>query len=125
MKYRLYILASSLYVMATAQAVAQEKIRVPSTQEVISTCKTPSSPESRSFCIGYVTAVYDSYMVSRKPKKVESLICMNQPASTRDEVIADLTKWSDKHPEYAMEPAAGNILRFFSERFPCKKSVKR
>ena len=40
---------------------AQEKIKVLSTQELVGVCKLPASPESRSFCIGYTTAIYDTY----------------------------------------------------------------
>ena len=38
-------------------AQAQEKIQVLSTQELVNVCKLPASPESRSFCVGYTTAI--------------------------------------------------------------------
>jgi len=45
-------------------AQAQETIKVLSTQELVNTCKLPASPESRSFCVGYITAIYDTYLAN-------------------------------------------------------------
>ena len=121
MKRNLFILMTILCAVASGKAIAGEKIQVPSTQEVISTCKTPASGESRSYCTGYVTAIYDTYLVTRHPKMAKPFICIKQPAPTRDQVISDLINWSDKNPGFATEPAAESVLRFFAERFPCGK----
>jgi hypothetical protein len=43
------LLAISIVVAFSGAAQAQEKIPVLSTQELITVCKTPASPESRSF----------------------------------------------------------------------------
>lgn len=123
MKHQFLITTAVICSALSSQVIAEEKIQVPSTQEVVSTCKTPSSPESRSYCVGYVTAIYDTYLVTRHPRTAKPFICVKQPAPTRDQVILELVNWSDKHPEYAAEPASKNVLRFFSERFPCGKST--
>ena len=118
----LVVLGSGLF--SQGQVQAEEKIRVPSMQELTTTCKTPASEESRSYCIGYVTAVYDTYLVTRHPRMAKPFICVQQPAPTRDQVIKELMMWSDQHPEYANEPASGSVLRFFAQRFPCGKMMK-
>ena len=64
-------------------AQAQEKIPVLSTQELVNVCKTPASPESRSFCVGYVTAIYDTYLATRNPthqSQIFALSSLHQPA---------------------------------------------
>jgi hypothetical protein len=44
--------------LAQAQAQASAPVKVLSTQELVNVCKLPASPESRSYCVGYATAIY-------------------------------------------------------------------
>jgi hypothetical protein len=105
----------------SSAAQAQEKIPVLSTQELVNVCKTPANSESRSFCVGYVTAIYDTYLATRNPKTSASNICIKQPAPTRDEVITGYTKWVQDNPPAASGPASGTFLRFLTVRFPCAR----
>ena len=100
---------------------AQEKIQVLSTQELVNVCKLPASPESRSFCIGYSTSVYDTYLVTRHPQRAKPFIFVKQPAPQRDTVIADFVKWTEENPQTADKPAAGVFLGYLTSRFPCGK----
>ena len=102
-------------------AQAEEKIQVLSTQELVNVCKLPASPESRSFCIGYTTSVYDTYLMTRHPQRAKPFICVKQPAPQRDTVIADFVKWAGENPQTADKPAAGVVLGFLAARFPCGK----
>jgi hypothetical protein len=115
------LLALSIVFAFSGAAQAQEKIPVLSTQELVNVCKTPASPESRSFCVGYVTAIYDTYLATRNPKTSKSNICIKQPAPTRDEVIAGYTQWVQDNPPAASGPASGTFLRFLTVRFPCAR----
>ncbi len=115
------LLAISLVFAFSGAAQAQEKIPVLSTQELITVCKKPASPESRSYCVGYVTAIYDTYLATRNPKTSKSNICIKQPAPTRDEVIAGYMKWVQDNPPAASGPASGTFLRFLTVRFPCAR----
>jgi hypothetical protein len=115
-----------LVLLATLGAIsgavqAQEQIKVLSTQELVNTCKLPASPESRSFCIGYTSAIYETYLATRHPQRARPFICVNQPAPKRDEVIADFVKWAGENPQAADKPAAGTALGFLAMRFPCGK----
>ena len=101
---------------------ADQKIPVLSAQELVNHCKFPASPESRSYCIGYTTAIYDTYLATRHPQRAKNTICVKQPAPTRDEVIADYVKFiSQTAPMLANDPAAGTLLSFLTMRFPCAK----
>ena len=64
-------------------AQAQEKVQVLSTQELVNVCKLPASPESRSFCVGYITAIYDTYLATRHPQRAKPYICVKQPAEVQ------------------------------------------
>jgi hypothetical protein len=102
-------------------AQAQEKVQVLSTQELVNVCKLPASPESRSFCIGYATSVYDTYIVTRHPQRAKPFVCVKQPAPTRDTVIADFVTYAGENPQTADKPAAGVFLGYLANRFPCGK----
>ena len=119
MKKFLLILAAIGAFSGLAQA--EEKIQVLSTQELVNVCKLPASPESRSFCIGYTTSVYDTYLMTRHPQRAKPFICVKQPAPQRDTVIADFVKWAGENPQTADKPAAGVVLGFLAARFPCGK----
>jgi len=98
---------------------AQETIKVVSAQELANVCKLPASPESRSFCIGFTTAVYETYLATRHPQRAKPFICVKQPAPARDEVIGDFVKFAQSNPQVADKPAAGVFLGFMAARFPC------
>ena len=115
------LMALSILVSLVGNAYADEKVPVLSTQELVTACKLPASPESRSFCIGYTTAIYDTYLATRHPQRAKPFICVKQPAPKRDEVIGDFVKWVEANPQSADKSAAGTVLGFLAVRFPCAK----
>ena len=119
MKKVLVVLAALAAFSGLAQA--QESVKVLSTQELVNVCKLPASPESRSFCIGYSTAIYDTYLATRHPQRAKPFICVKQPAPGRDEVIADFVKFAQSTPQLADKPASGVFLGFLAARFPCAR----
>ncbi|QWD72215.1 hypothetical protein C2740_08180 [Polynucleobacter sp. MG-5-Ahmo-C2] len=119
MKKVLIVLAALAAFSGLAQA--QETIKVLSTQELANTCKMPASPESRSFCIGFTTSVYDTYLATRHPQRAKPFICVKQPAPARDEVIGDFVKFVQSNQQVADKPAAGVFLGFLAARFPCAR----
>jgi hypothetical protein len=102
-------------------AQAQETIKVVSSQELANYCKLPASPESRSFCIGFTTSVYETYLATRHPQRAKPFICVKQPAPARDEVIGDFVKFAQANQQVADKPAAGVFLGFLAARFPCAR----
>ncbi len=119
MKKVLVVLAALAAFSGLAQA--QESVKVLSTQELVNVCKLPASPESRSFCIGYSTAIYDTYLATRHPQRAKPFICVKQPAPGRDEVIADFVKFGQANQQVADKPASGVFLGFLAARFPCAR----
>ena len=119
MKKVLVVLAALAAISGLVQA--QETIKVLSTQELANTCKTPASPDSRSFCIGFTTAVYETYLATRHPQRAKPFICVKQPAPARDDVITEFVKFAQANQQVADKPAAGVFLGFMAEHFPCAK----
>ena len=117
MKKIIFFLAALTAFSSLAQA--QETIKVVSAQELANACKLSASPESRSFCIGFATAVYETYLATRHPQRAKPFICVKQPAPARDEVISDFVKFAQSNPQTADKPAAGVFLGFMAVRFPC------
>ena len=117
MKKVLIVLAALAAFSGLVQA--QETIKVVSTQELANLCKLPASPESRSFCIGFTTSVYETYLATRHPQRAKPFICVKQPAPARDDVISDFVKFAQANQQVADKPAAGVFLGFLAARFPC------
>jgi hypothetical protein len=116
-----FLVALAALAAFSGLAQAQETIKVLSTQELANTCKLPASPESRSFCVGFTTAVYETYLATRHPQRAKPFICVKQPAPARDEVIGDFVKFSQSNPQVADKPASGVFLGFLATRFPCAR----
>lgn len=119
MKKSLLLLALLSTFLLTNISRADEKISVISSQELVNTCKPSNNPESRSFCIGYTTSIYDTYLATRHPQRAKAFICVKQPAPSRDEIITDFTKFVQANPQTSDKPAAGVFLGFLASRFPC------
>lgn len=100
---------------------AQESIPVLSTKELVDVCKVSTTGEYRSYCVGYMTSAYDTYLATRNPKHAKPFICVKQPAPPRDEVINGYLKWTQERPALASKPAAGTLLDYLATRFPCGK----
>jgi len=121
MKKVLVLLAAFVAFSDLAQAQSSAPVKVLSTQELVNVCKLPASPESRSYCVGYSTAIYDTYLATRHPQRAKPFICVKQPAPSRDEVIADFVKFGQENPQTADKPASGVFLGFLAARFPCAR----
>ena len=99
-----------------------KKWPVLSTQQLVESCKQLDQPDHKAFCIGYFSATYDTYLVTRHPDISRPFICPKQPAPKRDDLIGEFVQWSGAHKMYDSEPAADNVLRFLAGRYPCPKS---
>lgn len=122
MKNKLLLIASLVASCFIFNAQAKEAtLPVISTKELVEVCKVGSAGETRSYCVGYMTATYDTYLATRHPKNARPFICVKQPAPPRNDVINDYIKWADAKPELANKAAAGTFLDYLATRFPCGK----
>ena len=116
------LIAIALVLALPVASRADSNIHVISTRQLADACKLVADSEHKAFCVGYVSATYETYLVSRHPQVAKDFICHPDPAPRRDEVSSDFVKWSDDHKQFDSAPAADNVLRFLSERFPCKRA---
>lgn len=121
MKRKLILALSFAASCLMSNAQAQESIPVLSTKELVDICKMSTTGEFRSFCVGYTTSAYDTYLATRHPKNAKAFICVKQPAPPREEVINSYVKWAQERPALANKPASGTILDYLATRFPCGK----
>lgn len=122
MKHKLILIASLMASCLMTNVQAQEaKLPVISTKELVEVCKVTTANEHRSYCIGYITSAYDTYLATRHPKNARPFICVKQPAPPRNEVIGGYIKWAEENPSLSNQPAAGTVLAYLGTRFPCGK----
>ncbi|MBU3622222.1 Rap1a/Tai family immunity protein [Polynucleobacter sp. AP-Latsch-80-C2] len=114
-------LASLLFCSGVVMA-APDGTRAISTQELAGVCGDQSSPQPQIYCDVYGQGVYDSYLVTRHPKKAPDFICVVQPAPSRREVMNQFIDWVKQNPGYNTAPAADTLLRFLAVRFSCESS---
>ena len=104
--------ALSLFTVGGAQA--EEAI---STDQMLTYCEGTGG--SGVTCEIYAQAVYDTYRVLVATAELPSIICVKQPAPTRNEVIKEYVTWAKADTQLAKVPAAQTMLRFLTQRFPC------
>lgn len=123
MKNMLILAAATAVSMSAlaAPAAPQGTNRVMSQGDIVSLCKQKENAELTGFCNGFGQGVYDSYLVTRHPKKAPSNICVKQPAPQRQQVLDEYIAWAEKNPQHNDKPAAESALRFLAHRFPCAK----
>jgi hypothetical protein len=121
MKKLSIVLASLLMSSGVAIAATGSPMAI-STQELVSVCTDQSSPTQQNYCDIYGQGVYDSYLVTRHPKKGAGFICVVQPAPARRDVMSQFMDWVKQNPALNNAPAADALLRFLAVRFPCDNS---
>ena len=119
---KITLVLASLIVCSGTVLAAPDGARAISTQELAGVCGDQSSPHPQIYCDVYGQGVYDSYLVTRHPRRAPDFICVMQPAPSRREVMNQFMDWVKQNPGYNSAPAADTLLRFLAIRFPCDSS---
>ncbi len=124
------ILAATCIVLAgttaaMAQSTAKSSSAVPkahtSTEAYVQMCANKADGAAQNFCNGFGQGVYETYLITRFPKKAPAFICLDSVTLTRQEHIDAFIKWTTANPKYNQLSAADTILRYLGETYPCKK----
>ncbi len=123
------ILAATCIVLAgTASAMAQSTAKTSSiptaqtsTEAFVQMCTNKADGAAQNFCNGFGQGVYETYLITRHPKKARPFICTESAGLTRQEHIDAFVKWTAANPKYNQLSAADTILRYLGETYPCKK----
>lgn len=108
-------------ISATAPAVAQVPRASTTTQDFVAMCGKTNDVAAQNFCHGFGQGVFETYLITRHPKKAPAFICTAQSKNTRQDYINGFTKWSASNPKFNQMAAADTILRYLAETWPCKK----
>lgn len=92
-----------------------------STDSFVQMCVNKKDGAAQNFCHGFSQGVYDTYLVSRHPKRARPFVCIDQSSATRQDYIDAFVVWSGANPQYNQLSAADTILRYLGETYPCKK----
>ena len=122
MKFSLATAGACVVLMsASAPAFAQVPKAATSTQEFVTLCSKTGDVSAQNFCHGFGQGVYETYLITRHPKKAPAFICAEKSKNTRQDYINGFMKWSASNPKFNQMSAADTILRYLGETFPCKK----
>ena len=114
------IVAISLAFLASGAAQAQNNPGVTTTQTLAKTCSATSNASDQAFCHGFGQGVYETYVMSRHPKRSPEFICFKDKRPSRDQVMMDFVAWTAKNPQFADKSAADTLLRYLAGVYPCK-----
>lgn len=104
-----------------APATAQVPKAATTTQEYVALCGKKSDVSAQNFCHGFGQGVYETYLITRHPKRAPAFICAEKSNNTRQDYIDGFMKWSASNPKFNQLSAADTILRYLAETLPCKK----
>lgn len=113
--------ACMLWLGAINPASAQVPRASTSTQEYVAMCNKATDAAAQNFCHGFGQGVYETYLITRHPKKAPPFICAEQSKGTRQDYINGFVKWTAANPKFNQMSAADTILRYLAETLPCKK----
>jgi len=114
------LLATLLIGLFAGTADAQQAPKMDlSTEAMVAVCKDTQDPASQNFCFGFGEGVYQGYLIGLDPKAPKT-ICVATDSITREQVLKDFLDWVQRNPQYNKDYAAGTIMKFLPERFPCK-----
>lgn len=102
---------------APASASANSTPEV-STKDMLAVCREKNEPLARNFCYGFGEGVYQLHR-AQLGNTPDSNICFKAGAQTRDQVLDQFVAWATAQSDLADKPAAGTILLFLRQQYPC------
>jgi hypothetical protein len=90
-----------------------------STSALVELCKNSNDQDAQNFCFGFGEGVYQSYLANIA-NNVKQSICFSQSGDTREMILQEFLAWSRAHPQFNQDRAAKTLMRFFTQKYPCK-----
>jgi Rap1a immunity proteins len=113
-----------LILPALAGAVSEDDFRVRTTQNLINLCTAapndPLYPQAINFCYGYLVGAFHYYESSVSGPKAARLVCLPDPAPSRNDAVRMFIDWAKAQPQYKEEKPVETEFRFLIEKWPCK-----
>ena len=106
-----------------ARAVTQDTFTVHSTQDLVDLCSTPEGDPMRTaavhFCEGFAVGALQYYQATSG--RALHLVCLPQPAPSRDEGMTKFVAWAHANPQYMNDKAVDGLFRFLSATWSCRQ----
>ena len=119
-----FLLLVLLTLPALAYAVSEKDFEVQTTQALINLCNAatddPLYPHAINFCHGYLVGAFQYYQASTSGPKATKLVCLTDPAPSRNTAIKMFIDWAKAHSQYMKEKPVETEFRFLMEKWPCK-----
>lgn len=124
-KLAVLLLVAALLVPGLAGAVTAKDFEAKTTRELLNLCTASSNDplyqSAVNFCHGFLVGAYRYYQASDAGLEGYRLVCLPDPAPTRNAAIAMFIDWVQAHPQYMDEKPVETEFRFLMEKWPCKK----
>jgi hypothetical protein len=105
-------------------AVEESNFEAKTTRDLMALCTADSNDplfaQAVNFCHGYLVGAYHYYQAVAAGPDGPRLVCLPDPAPTRNEAIAMFIEWARNHPEHWDETPVETEFRFLTEKWPCK-----
>jgi len=122
---RSLVVASFLVAGLAGAAVTDEDFVLSTTRNLLNLCTVsaddPRAKEAIQMCEGYMLGAYHFYLATNAGKDSMNLVCLPNPAPTRNEAAAMFVEWARANSQYMNEAPVETEFRFLSAKWPCKK----
>jgi hypothetical protein len=124
-KLIILLLVAVFLLPGLARAVTDEDFKAKTTQNLINLCTAadddPRHGKAIHFCHGYLVGAYDYHVSQNSGPEGKLLVCLPDPAPTRNASIKMFVEWVKARPQYLDEKPVDTEFRFLMETWPCKK----
>jgi hypothetical protein len=114
----------TLFISVQAWAAMDENFMVTTTGDLTTLCspgdQDPNRVAAVNFCRGYIIGWYQYHTALAKARTNE-IVCLPSKPPTLDEGIREFVSWAKANTNHMNEPPVDGLLRFLSEKWPCKK----
>lgn len=105
-------------------AVTSDNFQARTTQDLVNLCENPSTDplhnEAVNFCEGYIVGAYSFHNAQHPESGAGRMVCLPQPAPSRDAATGMFVEWAKAHPQYMSEKPVDTLFRFAETTWPCK-----
>ena len=117
------LICSAVLALTSAASMAKDTPKASTTtQQYVAMCQNKTDSAAQNFCHGFGQGVYETYLITRHPKRAKPFVCIPEPGQSRQDMVNSFVTWTARHPQFNNASAADTILRYLGETYPCNKA---
>jgi hypothetical protein len=119
--------AFCLAVVATpsAEATDESDFAADTAGQLANLCSTaPDNPDyvaAIHFCEGFLVGAYRYHLASLDGPGTQKVVCLPEPAPSRDNAAGDFVTWLEAHPRYRNDNAVEAQFKWLTDTWPCRR----